>query len=194
MNLFYSIKTLNNNLVGYTQDLSNIKQENKGDSLIFKDSENKVVGFNISNFSSIMKLPEGRIYPTNDVIKAISNFDSTIKIDLNEAFIVGQIETCEDIEGTHLHKCTVNVGSEILDIVCGAKNARVGIKVVVARVGVIMPSGLYIKPSKLKGFPSNGMLCSQRELNLTGFNEEGIIELDAKYEKGQVFKPMYVNL
>lgn len=194
MNIFYSKNTLNDNLVGYAQDNIAKSEEKKGDLLILKDAEGKVVGFNLAQASQQIELPEGRIFPTSEVIALITKSIPNIEINENESFTVGQILTCEDIEGTHLHKCTVDVGNEVLDIVCGAKNARQGIKVVVARVGVVMPSGLYIKPSKLKGFPSNGMLCSQKELNLKGFNEEGIIELDSKYEVGSRFKEMYSNL
>lgn len=194
MNLFYSKKTLNDNLVGYTQDQTNLTEIKNGEDILWKNQEGQLVGFNIANLSQKLQLPEGRIYPTPEIVKLIQTIDSTYQMDSKAAFTVGLIETCEDIEGTHLHKCTVNVGDEILDIVCGAQNAKAGLKVVVARIGVIMPNGLYIKPSKLKGFASNGMLCSQKELNLTGFNEEGIIELGANYEKGDIFKNIYVNL
>ncbi len=194
MNIFYSKNTLNDNLVGYAQDNLAKSEEKKENLLILKDADGNVIGFNLQDISKQIQLPEGRIYPTPEIIELISKSIPNLKINLNEVFTVGEIKTCEDIEGTHLHKCTVDVGDEVLDIVCGAKNARQGIKVVVARVGVVMPSGLYIKPSKLKGFPSNGMLCSQKELNLQGFNEEGIIELDAKYQVGSKFKEMYSNL
>ncbi len=194
MNIFYSKTTLNDNLVGYVQDLASNHQEAIADSLIFKNELGEVIGFNLANISKTATIPEGRIFPTNDIVNLIKKIVPDFNPNTKEAFTVGQIQTCEDIEGTHLHKCTVNVGDEVLDIVCGAKNARQGIKVVVARTGVIMPSGLYIKPSKLKGYPSNGMLCSQRELNVKGFNDEGIIELDSKYEVGSIFKEMYSNL
>src|SRR5699024_4676840 len=80
-------------------------------------------------------------------------------------------------KGTHenadkLSVCNVDVGEEILQIVCGAPNVDKGQKVVVAKIGAIMPSGLEIKPTKLRGVPSNGMICSKKELGLPQPSEE----------------------
>lgn len=55
-------------------------------------------------------------------------------------------------------------------------------------------NGDLIKPAKLMNIPSAGMLCSQKELNITGFNEQGIIELDSNTKIGSLFKLAYVNL
>ena len=79
--------------------------------------------------------------------------------------VVGEVLECNEIEGTHLHTCKVNIASEILDIVCGAPNVKVGIKVIVALVGAKLPGG-EIKQSKIRGYLSNGMLCSLAELGL----------------------------
>ena len=61
----------------------------------------------------------------------------------------------------------MDVGTEKLQIVCGAKNIAQGQKVVVAKVGAVMPSGMMIKDAELRGVPSKGMICSERELGLT---------------------------
>jgi len=66
----------------------------------------------------------------------------------------------------------------IVQIVCGAANARAGIKVVLAKVGTLIPNGNFkIKESKIRGVNSSGMLCSYEELGL-GRDSDGIIELD----------------
>lgn len=61
-----------------------------------------------------------------------------------------------------LNICQVTIGSEVLQIICGADNCDVSQLVVVARVGAIMPSTLQIIPSELRGIMSNGMLCSEQ--------------------------------
>ena len=75
-----------------------------------------------------------------------------------------------------MYVCSVDVGDKNLDadgnpaplqIVCGAPNVAAGQKVPVALVGTTMPGGLVIKKAKLRGAPSCGMICSERELGLT---------------------------
>jgi len=84
--------------------------------------------------------------------------------------------------------CKVDVGNEVLQIVCGAPNVDKGQKVVVAKVGATMPSGLRIKPTELRGVPSNGMICSQKELGMPNApKEKGIYVLDDSYSVGQAF-------
>ncbi len=80
--------------------------------------------------------------------------------------ITGEIIECVDHpDSDHLHCCKVNIGKEVLDIVCGAPNVRVGLKVVVAMDGAKLPGG-EIKKGKIRGCESNGMLCAKSELGL----------------------------
>jgi len=73
----------------------------------------------------------------------------------------------------------VNVGGErLLDIVCGAPNCRKGLKVAVATIGAVLPGDFKIKAAKLRGEPSEGMLCSFSELGISE-DHDGIIELPA---------------
>jgi len=75
-----------------------------------------------------------------------------------------------------------------LQIVCGAPNIDEGQKVVVAKVGATMPSGMKIKASELRGVPSHGMVCSQKELGLPDApKEKGIYVLDDTYQIGEEF-------
>lgn len=94
-------------------------------------------------------------------------------------FIIAQIEEAiQHPNAEKLRVCKVTDGKRILQIVCGAENARTGIKVVLAPIGTKIPSSnLEIKPVKIRGIESNGMLCSSDELNLSNYNE-GIIELE----------------
>jgi phenylalanyl-tRNA synthetase beta chain len=79
--------------------------------------------------------------------------------------------------------CRVAVGSDELQVVCGAPNVRAGLVTAMALPGTRLPSGLVIKKSKIRGEQSHGMLCSEKEL---GLSEEsaGIIELSPELESG----------
>ncbi|MCF6776066.1 phenylalanine--tRNA ligase subunit beta [Thiotrichales bacterium 19X7-9] len=90
--------------------------------------------------------------------------------------VVGQvIGKAKHPDADKLSCCKVDVGNEVLDIVCGAANVTEGMKVAVALVGAELP-GLKIKKSKLRGQASNGMICSERELGLSD-EHSGIMSL-----------------
>jgi phenylalanyl-tRNA synthetase beta chain len=92
--------------------------------------------------------------------------------------VVGHVVECgPHPESDHLSVCRVDVGDETLDIVCGAPNVAKGQKVAVAKVGVTLPDGTTIKKAKLRGQPSFGMICSERELGLSD-EHDGIMVLD----------------
>jgi phenylalanyl-tRNA synthetase beta chain len=93
-------------------------------------------------------------------------------------FIVGEVVTAEKHPNADkLRLCTVSDGKDTLQIVCGAPNARAGIKVVLARPGTVIPaSGDVLKLGTIRGVESRGMMCSAREL-LLGEDHDGIIEL-----------------
>lgn len=77
-----------------------------------------------------------------------------------------------------LQVCEVSDGSETFQVVCGAPNARAGIKVAFAKVGAVLPGNFKIKKAKLRQVESFGMICSEEELEL-GDDKAGIIELAA---------------
>ena len=95
-------------------------------------------------------------------------------------FIVAHVtEAKQHPNADRLRVCTVNTGSETLQVVCGAPNAKTGMKAVLARVGTTIPaSGDKLKKGKIRGEESQGMLCSAQELKL-GEDHSGIIELPA---------------
>ncbi|GAB0119117.1 phenylalanine--tRNA ligase subunit beta [Acidisoma sp. 7E03] len=87
------------------------------------------------------------------------------------------IEAVQHPNADRLRACTVDAGEGPVSVVCGAPNARTGIKVVFAPVGATIPaSGMVLKAGEIRGVASNGMLCSARELGL-GDDHDGIIEL-----------------
>ena len=102
---------------------------------------------------------------------------------------VGQVLECEEHpDSDHMHVLQVDVGSEVLQIVCGAFNVAKDKLVVVAKNGTMMMDGSVIKPGVLRGVPSNGMCCSKRELGLTKDpTRVGIILLDETYKVGEDF-------
>mgnify|MGYP002511099958 CR=1 FL=1 len=89
------------------------------------------------------------------------------KLAYGDHLVIGQIKTCEEHpDSDHLHVLNVDVGNEVLQIVCGAPNVRVGLKVIVALPGAILPGDFEIKAGNIRGQESNGMLCSIAELGL----------------------------
>ena len=118
-----------------------------------------------------------------------NEYDSCDKLIPCSRLTVGEIKECKDHpDSDHLHLCKVDIGTEVLDIVCGAPNARSGIKVIVATDGTVLPGGT-IKKGVIRGEVSNGMLCSMAELGLenkflTEEDVKGIKELPMDAEIG----------
>jgi phenylalanyl-tRNA synthetase beta chain len=105
-----------------------------------------------------------------------------------DGVVVGEIiEAVQHPNADRLRVCSVNVGSGTpLQIVCGAPNARVGLKAPLATVGAVLPGGLEIKAAKLRGVDSFGMLCSGKELG-TDADASGLLELPADAPTGASF-------
>lgn len=88
-------------------------------------------------------------------------------------------------DADRLKVCTVDCGdAEPLQIVCGAPNARIGLHAPLAKVGAVLPGGFTIKPAKLRGVESSGMLCSGKELGLDD-DTTGLMELSADAPVGK---------
>ena len=99
--------------------------------------------------------------------------------------VVGEIVSCEKHpDADKLNLTQVNIGSEVLQIICGAKNVRSGLKVAVATNGAILPGDFKIKKAKLRGIESNGMICSESEIGLAD-KSSGIMELDNNAKIGE---------
>ena len=97
--------------------------------------------------------------PVENVIRADEGLDKVV---------TGRIEKLEKHpDSDHLQICQMNVGEkDLIQIITGAQNVAEGQVVPVAMVGAHLPNGLHIKKGKLRGLPSNGMLCSAGELHL----------------------------
>lgn len=103
-----------------------------------------------------------------------------------DGVVVAQIVAADKHpEADRLQICTVDAGTAgSLQIVCGAPNARVGIKVPLAMVGATLPGGMAIKAAKLRGVESFGMLCSAKELGVDS-DASGLMELPSEAPVGE---------
>ncbi len=101
-----------------------------------------------------------------DMTRVGNEYDEAGKLLNVTNLTIGEVKECKmHPDSDHLHVCKVDVGSEILNIVCGAPNVREGLKVIVALDGAVLPGGT-IKKGVIRGQESNGMLCSMLELGL----------------------------
>ncbi len=134
---------------------------------------------------------ESRMIMTGTAVEGVEEVSGGI-----EKVVVGRVLTCEDVEGTHLHQCTVDVGGEeALHIVCGAPNVKVGVLVPVALDGAKLPGGIKIKKGKLRGMVSEGMLCSATELKVPqelypSCGDEGLLLFNEDYPVGSDVRPI----
>ena len=93
--------------------------------------------------------------------------------------VVGEILTAEQHPNADkLQVCSVSDGSETFQVVCGASNARAGLKTAFAKVGAVLPGDFKIKKAKLRQVESFGMLCAEDELGISD-DHGGIMELAA---------------
>lgn len=123
-----------------------------------------------------------------EIAEAMTNvgneYDSAEKLIPCTKLITGLVLECtHHPDSDHLHVCKVDIGKEVLEIVCGAPNVRKDLKVIVAQTGAKLPKG-EIKAGKIRGVISNGMLCSKEELGLDhkfleAKDSDGIHELPA---------------
>ena len=97
------------------------------------------------------------------------------------------VEAAPHPNADKLRLCTVDTGAGQVQVVCGAPNARTGMKGVFAASGSTIPgTGLKLKPTKIRGVSSNGMLCSEREMGISD-EHEGIIDLPEDAPVGEPF-------
>lgn len=196
MNLFYNKEKVGD--VAFLQidpQEGPFNYETKGD-IVQITANNEVVGYNIFNASTIVHIEgNGHVKLTDEIInkfnQVISNagFTHELVADLSPKFVVGHVKTKDKHpDADKLSVLSVDVGNDTLQIVCGAPNVEAGQKVVIAKVGAVMPSGMVIKDAELRGVASSGMVCSMKELNLPNApQEKGIMVLSDDYKIGQPF-------
>lgn len=196
MNLFYNL-----NGVGDVAFLQVEPAEGEFDYTTHGDVvritlDGKAVGYNIFNASKHLPIEgNGHIKLTPELLDGLQNvlkesgIDDQLDSDLSPKFVVGYVKTKEKHPNADkLSILQVDVGNETLQIVCGAPNVEADQKVVVAKVGAVMPSDMVIKDAELRGVPSSGMVCSMKELNLLNApQEKGIMVLSEDYQTGQPF-------
>lgn len=197
MDVFYNLQAMGDVLIIpiLEADRYDITYEKYGDITKITNSKDEIVGYNIFQASTHFDLKNGIMTLTEPFLEGIrqlfnqEGLTDRLDFDLSPKFVVGYIrEKQPHKDADKLSVCQVDVGSEILQIVCGAANVDKGQKVVVAKVGATMPSGLKINPTELRGMPSNGMICSRKELNLAVKEDEvGIYILDNSYVVGESF-------
>ena len=120
--------------------------------------------------------------------------------DQNEALqnvVIGRLVSVRPHENSdHMVVCTVDVGEEeMLQIVCGAPNAKEGILVPIAKVGAQLPGGVKIKKGKLRGVESYGMCCSGPEINVPEYlypsvGDKGLLVFNEEYAPGSDVRPI----
>ncbi|WP_313600780.1 phenylalanine--tRNA ligase subunit beta [Pseudomonas sp.] len=107
--------------------------------------------------------------------------------------VVGEVLSTEQHpDADKLRVCQVSNGAETFQVVCGAPNVRPGLKIPFAMIGAQLPGDFKIKKAKLRGVESNGMLCSQAELQV-GEGNDGLMELPADAPVGQDIR-VYLEL
>lgn len=200
MNIAYNKKHVGDVLLVQLATEAIVKTEviRAGDIAVLKEAATgEVKAFNLFNASNYVQLDtQGSVKVTPEIVEklqvaiAVNGADINLDVDFSPKFVVGYVETKEKHPNADkLSVCTVNVGEETLQIVCGAPNVEAGQKVVVAKIGAVMPSGLLIKQGNLRGVDSFGMLCSARELAIPNApSEKGILVLPHDAQIGSPFE------
>jgi len=170
--------------------------EKKGDIAIIT-SNDQTIGYNLFHASRYVTLEgSGKIHGDQALIGTLQHIfeehevEAELTFDILPEFIIGFVEEIiAHPNADKLNICKVAIGeSSPLQIVCGASNVEQGQKVVVARVGAVMPNGMVIKHAILRGVTSAGMICSARELGLQNASaKKGILVLDDSEIIGSAF-------
>ncbi|MCA0171543.1 YtpR family tRNA-binding protein [Bacillus sp. RAR_GA_16] len=201
MNMFYNKEGVGDTLIvtlGSTEREDKAVERNGNVARIYSKETSETIGYNLFQFSSHHELSSnGVVEESEELVSTVnraikdSGFHDVLVYDASPKFVVGYVEEMEKHPNADkLNICQVDIGGEEkLQIVCGAPNVDQGQKVVVAKVGAVMPSGMIIKDANLRGIESTGMICSAKELDLPDApKEKGILILPDDYEVGSEFK------
>ena len=102
-----------------------------------------------------------------DMTSVGNEYDEAAPLINSTNLVIGKVLTCEmHPDSDHLHVCTVDVGNEVLQIVCGAPNIAKDQKVIVAKAGAVLPGDFKIQKSMKRGVESNGMICALYEIGI----------------------------
>lgn len=168
-----------------------------GDVTVIRNAETgEVAAINLFNASTYFTIDTvGKVDMTEEFVNQLqatfakNGANVELDADFSPKFVVGHVLTKEKHPNADiLSVCSVDIGSETVQIVCGASNIDAGQKVVVAKIGAVMPSGMVIRDAELRGVASTGMICSAKELALPDAPEEkGILVLDRNAVVGETF-------
>lgn len=160
----------------------------------------ETIGVNFLAASEILpeiKANKGQIELSADQVNKLNayltehHFEFQLQFDDDPKFVVGYVESMTaHPDSDHLNVTLTEVNNgEKLQIVSGSPNMQVGIKVVVAKVGAMMPNGQIIWPGELRGVQSFGMICSGRELKIPNAPQVpgALILPDDDYRVGERF-------
>ncbi|CAM3258705.1 YtpR family tRNA-binding protein [Sporolactobacillus spathodeae] len=196
MIFYYNKSGIGDTLIVYKNDATKTEFERKEDVARIVDLETKrTTGYNFFNISQVCPLEDGQV-PADAALLSLLNdklkragFDEQLTVDEEPAIVTGFVqEMKKHPDSDHMHVCKVDIGTRTLQIVCGAPNIDQGQHVVVARIGALMPDGMIIRPTVLRGIPSDGMICSARELALPNAPQRrGILVLDRESVPGRDF-------
>ncbi|GGH88132.1 tRNA-binding protein [Pullulanibacillus pueri] len=200
MNIYYNKAGIGDVLIiDYLKEATEVESFDHGKGITkITDLEGEVVGYNLFNASQYfdlndtgkIKTDQAFIQRLNDVFAEKGITDTDFIYDPLPDFVVGYVkEKQAHPDADKLSVCQVDIGEkQPLQIVCGAPNIEQDQKVVVARVGAVMPSGMIIKDAALRGVQSSGMICSARELGLPNApTKKGILVLDETETVGKDF-------
>jgi phenylalanyl-tRNA synthetase beta chain len=131
---------------------------------------------------------------TEDICKKLNSIglevDSLTTIKIPKGIVIGKVLECEKHpDADKLNICQVDIGTQVSQIVCGAKNVAKGQYVPVATIGTVLGENFKIKKAKLRGVESNGMICSSTEIGLAKVND-GILELDSSIGELEIGKEL----
>ncbi|PID24912.1 YtpR family tRNA-binding protein [Sporosarcina sp. P7] len=200
MNIFYNPEGVGDVLFVQltTERPAAIIVERKNNVALIKNEETEtVIAFNLFDASSYFTVSTvGQVELTEELGEQIqealvkNDIALELELDFTPKFVIGYVaEKEKHPNADKLNICQVDVGEETLQIVCGASNVEAGQKVVVAKVGAVMPSGMVIRDAELRGVASSGMICSAKELNLQDAPDaKGILVLEDDKKVGEAFE------
>ncbi len=172
---------------------------NHGVVKIFDPDSKVTLGFNFLNASHVLpnlKGQDGQIHLSSDDLKHLNHqiqragFSDQLQLDRDPKFVVGLVKSVKkhpDSDRLTITQTEID-RHQTVQIVSGSPNMRKGIKVVVAKIGAMMPNGMIIWPGSLKGVKSNGMICAGYELRIPGAPQHpGALVLPDSYQVGERF-------
>lgn len=155
------------------------------------DRQMHLIGYNItmdlqSEHNGYQPMDEALLKRINEELQ--ENGFPLLVHDFTPRIVVGYIRNCTPHpDSDHLHVCEVDVGSDVVQIVCGSINVKADCYVVAALDQAVMPDGKWIRSGAVRGVASAGMLCSRYELGFDKEKGKGLLILDDAATIGSPF-------